>query len=121
MFRMSLGRAVAHGNAGKRREKILKDLIPFRRPYNLICETRLRKQNSTNTSQATCEQVRARVDFCECEGLSGTSASQEGFLEEENLEFKRKGNVGQRLLCLIQWLAVLRQKQCLHFTNVWIT
>lgn len=48
------------------------------------------------------------MDFCECEGLSGTSASQEGFLEEENLEFKRKGNVGQRLLCLIQWLAVLQ-------------
>lgn len=101
MFRMSLGRAVARGKAEKRREKILKDLIPFRRPYNLICETRLRKQNSTNTSQATCQQVRARVDFCECEGLSGTSASQEGFLEEENSEFKRKGNVGQRLLCLI--------------------
>lgn len=103
MFSTSLGRAVTHGKAGKRREKSLKDLIPFCRPYNLICETRLRKKDSTNTSQATCEQVRAKVDICECEGLSGTSTSQEGFLEEENLEFKRRGKVGQRLLCLIQW------------------
>lgn len=67
-------------------------MIPFRRPYNLIWETTLRKKKPTNTSQATCEQLRAKVDICECEGLSGTSASQEGFLEEQNLEFKRKGN-----------------------------